>query len=410
MEEVVITGMGCVSALGNTPELLWNNLLEGKSGLATIDRFDVTNYPIKIAAAVKEFDGSEFISPRDSSRLSRCIQYAVYASFQALKNAGISPENEDPTRSGVIIGSGIGGMQIYSDSVVALANRGPGRVSPFFIPMSIVNMPAGEVSNRTGWMGPCYAVVSACATSNHSIAAAYDQIRLGRADIMLAGGTDETVNNVALAGFTSMKALSKRNDDPTTASRPFDKDRDGFVIGEGSGILVLESLSHAKKRGANILARVAGIGMSADAHHMSAPREDGEGVRLAIEMALREAGISPKDVGYVNTHGTSTPLGDVAECSALEKVFAGATDNLKVNSSKCMIGHALGAAGALEAIITVKSLQNQMIHATTNVFNQDERIHLDVCANKNTSHSFNYAMSDSFGFGGQNSVLLLGRN
>ena len=390
MEEVVITGMGCVSALGNTPELLWNNLLEGKSGLATIDRFDVTNYPIKIAAAVKEFDGSEFISPRDSSRLSRCIQYAVYASFQALKNAGITPENEDPTRSGVIIGSGIGGMQIYSDSVVSLSNRGPGRVSPFFIPMSIVNMPAGEVSNRTGWMGPCYAVVSACATSNHSIAAAYDQIRLGRADIMLAGGTDETVNNVALAGFTSMKALSKRNDDPTTASRPFDKDRDGFVIGEGSGILVLESLSHAKKRGANILARVAGIGMSADAHHMSAPREDGEGVRLAIEMALREAA--------------------VAECSALEKVFAGATDSLKVNSSKCMIGHALGAAGALEAIITVKSLQNQMIHATTNVFNQDERIHLDVCANKNTSHSFNYAMSDSFGFGGQNSVLLLGRN
>ena len=410
MEEVVITGMGCVSALGNSPDILWDNLLQGKSGIAKIDRFDVSALPVQIAAAVKEFDGSEFFSTRDQSRFSKCIQYAVYSAFQALKNAGVDPKAEDPSRSGVIIGAGIGGMNTYTDNAVTWGTRGPTRVSPFFIPMSITNMPAGEVSNRTGWMGPCFAVVSACATSNHSIAAAFDAIRLGRADIMLAGGTDETVNPLALAGFTNMHALSKRNDDPATASRPFDKDRDGFVIGEGSGILVLESLTHAKKRGANILARVAGIGMSADAHHMSAPREDGEGVRLAIEMALREAGISPKDVGYVNTHGTSTPLGDVAECSALEKVFAGATDSLKVNSSKCMIGHALGAAGALEAIITVKSLQNQMIHATTNVFNQDERIHLDVCANKNTSHSFNYAMSDSFGFGGQNSVLLLGRN
>ena len=393
MEEVVITGMGCVSALGNTPDVLWDNLLQGKSGIATIDRFDVSACPIKIAAAVKEFDGSEFFSARDQSRFSKCIQYAVYSAYKALANAGIDPKAEDPSRSGVIIGAGIGGMNCYTENAVTWGTRGPSRVSPFFIPMSITNMPAGEVSNRTGWMGPCFAVVS----------------RLGRADIMLAGGTDETVNPLALAGFTNMHALSKRNDDPSTASRPFDKDRDGFVMGEGSGILVLESLSHAKKRGANILARIAGVGMSADAHHMSAPREDGEGVRLAIEMALRDAGISPNDVGYVNTHGTSTPLGDVAECSALEKVF-GARDSLKVNSSKCMIGHALGAAGALEAIITVKSLQNQMVHATRNVFNQDERIHLDVCANKNTSHDFKYALSDGFGFGGQNSVLLLARD
>lgn len=410
MEEVVITGMGCVSTLGNSPDLLWNNLLQGKSGVDIIDRFDVSAFPIKIAAAVKEFDASEYFSNRDQSRYSKCIQYAVFSAFQALKDAGINPENEDPTRSGVIIGAGIGGMNPYMENAVTLANRGPSRVSPFFIPMSITNMPAGEVSNRTKWMGPCYAVVSACATSNHSIAAAYDQIRLGRADIMLAGGADETVNPLALAGFTSMHALSKRNDDPATASRPFDKGRDGFVIGEGSGILVLESRTHAEKRGAKILARIAGVGVSADAHHMSAPREDGEGVRLAIEMALREAGISPKDVGYVNTHGTSTPLGDVAECSALEKVFAGSLDSLKVNSSKCMIGHALGAAGALEAIITVKSLVNQTIHATRNVFEQDERIHLDVCANGNVNHSFKYALSDSFGFGGQNSVLLLARD
>lgn len=409
MEEVVITGMGCVSALGNSPDILWDSLLQGKSGVAKIERFDVSALPVQIAAAVKEFDGSEFFSARDQSRFSKCIQYAAYSAFQALKNAGIDPKAEDPSRSGVIIGAGIGGMNTYTDNAVTWGTRGPNRVSPFFIPMSITNMPAGEVSNRTGWMGPCFAVVSACATSNHSIAAAFDAIRLGRADIMLAGGTDETVCPLALAGFTNMHALSKRNDDPETASRPFDKDRDGFVMGEGSGILVLESLSHAKKRGANILARVAGVGMSADAHHMSAPREDGEGVRLAIEMALRDAGISPNEVGYVNTHGTSTPLGDVAECSALEKVF-GNRDSLKVNSSKSMIGHALGAAGALEAIITVKSLQNQMVHATRNVFNQDERIHLDVCANKNTSHSFKYALSDGFGFGGQNSVLLLARD
>ncbi|MCQ2101181.1 MULTISPECIES: beta-ketoacyl-ACP synthase II [unclassified Fibrobacter] len=409
MEEVVITGMGCVSALGNSPDVLWDSLLAGKSGITPITRFDATNFTTKFSASVNEFVADEYFSSRDQSRYSRSIQYAVYSAYKALADAGVDPAAEDPSRAGVIIGSGIGGMKIYTDTCVAYATRGPSRVSPFFIPMAITNMPAGEVSNRIGWMGPCFAVTSACATSNHAIAAAYDAIRLGRADIMLAGGADETVNEVAVAGFCSMKALSKRNDDPTTASRPFDVDRDGFVIGEGAGVLVLESLSHAQKRGAKILARVAGVGMSADAHHMSAPREDGEGVRMAIEMALRDAKISASDVGYVNTHGTSTPLGDVAECSALEKVF-GLRDTLKINSSKCMIGHALGAAGALEAIITIKSLQNQMIHATTNVFNQDERIHFDVCANKNTAHSFKYAMSDGFGFGGHNSVVLLAKD
>ena len=414
MEEVVITGMGCVSALGNSPDLLWDSLLQGKSGVATIDRFDVSALPVKIAAAVKEFDGSEYFSARDQSRFSKCIQYAVYSAFQALNNAGIDPKAEDPSRSGVIIGAGIGGMNTYTDNAVTWGTRGPTRVSPFFIPMSITNMPAGEVSNRTGWMGPCFAVVSACATSNHSIAAAFDAIRLGRADIMLAGGTDETVNPLALAGFTNMHALSKRNDDPATASRPFDKDRDGFVIGEGAAVLVLESESHAKARGAKILARIAGVGASSDAYHISAPRPDGKGVMLAMTNAMKEAGIEPKDISYINTHGTSTPLGDIAECSAIETLFkqnsASALENLKVNSSKSMIGHCLGAAGALESVVTIMSVMEQKVHGTLNVFEQDPAIHLDVCANGAVNQKIDYAMSNGFGFGGQNGVIIFARN
>ena len=411
MEEVVVTGMGCVSSLGNSPDELWSNLLAGKSGVSNVIRFDTSAYAVHFGSEVKVFDASPYYSERDAKRYSRSIQYAVHAAETALKNAGIEDSHSvDITRAGVMITSGIGGMDTYYETSVALGTRGPRRVSPFFIPMAIVNMVPGEVAIRMGWMGPNWAPVSACASSNHSIISAADQIRLGRADIMLAGGAEEAVCPVGLGGFSAMKALSTRNDSPETASRPFDVDRDGFVVGEGAGVLVLESLSHAKKRGAKILARIAGSGVSADAYHISAPREDGAGVALAINMAIRDAQIDIAQIGYVNTHGTSTPRGDIAECTAVYKAFGGKTDHVKINSTKSMVGHMLGAASAVEAIVTIKSLVEQKIHMTANVFHKDPEIHFDVCDKGSVNQSMEYAMSNSFGFGGHNSVVIFGKN
>jgi len=411
MEEVVVTGMGCVTDLGNTPDELWNNLLAGKSGIGFIDRFDTESYSVKFAGQVKEFDASPYYSERDRKRISRNIQYAVHAAESALKMAGIEDPKTavDVARAGIIVGSGMGGMEIYYESSVNLGTKGPRSVSPFFVPQAISNMVAGEIAIRTGWMGPNWSPVSACATSNHSFITATDQIRLGRADIVLAGGTEEAVCPIGLAGFASMKALSTRNEEPEKASRPFDVGRNGFVLSEGAGILVLESLSHAKKRGAKILARLSGCGMSGDAYHMSAPREDGEGVNLAISLALKEAGIDISQVGYVNTHGTSTPRGDVAECKAIFKAFDGKIDNVKINSSKSMTGHMLGAASGMEAIVVIKSLIEQKLHQTLNLENQDPEIPFDCCAKGTVEHKFEYALSNSFGFGGHNSVLVFGR-
>ena len=406
MEEIVITGMGCVTDLGNTADELWNNLLAGKSGIGAIDRFDTGAYPVKFAGQVREFT-----PPPESKRLSRSVQYAVYAATEALKMAGIEDSKTavDVTRAGVVVGSGMGGMEIYYESSVNLATKGPRSVSPFFVPQAIANMVAGEVGIRTGWMGPNWSPVSACATSNHSFITAADQIRIGRADIMIAGGTEEAVCPIGLAGFASMKALSTRNEEPEKASRPFDAGRNGFVLSEGAGILILESLSHAKKRGAKILARLAGYGMSGDAYHMSAPREDGEGVNLATAMALKDAGIDVSQVGYVNTHGTSTPRGDVAECKAILKAFGGKIDNVKINSSKSMTGHMLGAASGMEAIVVIKSLIDQKLHQTLNLENQDPEIPFDCCKGCAVEHKFEYALSNSFGFGGHNSVLVFGK-
>lgn len=410
MEEVVVTGMGCVTPLGNNPNELWTNLLAEKSGISNIIRFNAEAYDVHFAGEIKEFDPSPYFNVRDAKRYSRNIQYVVHSAMTALENAGLDPKTVDPTRAGVILASGMGGMDVYYDTSVTLATRGPSRVSPFFIPMVISNMGSGEVSIRLGWMGPSFTPVSACASSNHSIISAVDQIRLGRADVMIAGGTEEAVCPIGIAGFAAMRAISTRNDDPERASRPFDKDRDGFVLGEGAGVLILESLSHAKKRGAKILARIAGVGMSADAHHISAPREDGLGVKLAIEMALNDARITSKDVGYVNTHGTSTPLGDVAECGAIYRAFDGHVDHLKVNSTKSMTGHMLGAASAVEGIVTVQSILNQKVHATKNVFEKDSRILLDVCDKGASNHNIKYAMSNSFGFGGHNSVVVFAKD
>ncbi|HPW95304.1 MAG TPA: beta-ketoacyl-ACP synthase II [Fibrobacteraceae bacterium] len=410
MEEVVVTGMGCVTPLGNNPNELWTNLLAEKSGISNIIRFNTEAYDVHFAGEIKNFDPSPYFNVRDAKRYSRNIQYVVHSAMTALENAGLDPKSVDPTRAGVILASGMGGMDVYYETSVTLSTRGPGRVSPFFIPMVISNMGSGEVSIRLGWMGPSFTPVSACASSNHSIISAVDQIRLGRADVMIAGGTEEAVCPIGIAGFAAMRAISTRNDDPERASRPFDKDRDGFVLGEGAGVLILESLSHAKKRGAKILARIAGVGMSADAHHISAPREDGLGVKLAIEMALNDARITSKDVGYVNTHGTSTPLGDVAECGAIYKAFDGHVDHLKVNSTKSMTGHMLGAASAVEGIVTVQSILDQKVHATKNVFEKDSRILLDVCDKGASNHNIKYAMSNSFGFGGHNSVVVFAKD
>lgn len=409
MEEVVVTGMGCVSALGNTPEILWENLLAGKSGVTTITHFDTSAYEVHFAAEVKEFDASPYFSDRDQKRYSRNIQYAVSAASDAVKNSGLNVDSLDKSRAGVILASGMGGMDVYYDTSATLANKGPRRVSPFFIPMAITNMAAGEVSIRFGFMGPNFTTTSACASSNHALIAAADQIRLGRADVMLAGGSEESVSYVSLSGFANMHALSRRNDAPQEASRPFDKARDGFVIGEGAAIMVLESRSHAEKRGAKILATIKGVGMSADAYHISAPRNDGEGVKLAIEAALKDAQLTPADIGYVNTHGTSTPLGDIAECNAIYQVFGGNVSHLKVNSSKGMIGHMLGAASAIEGIISIKSLEAQKVHGSVNITEKAPEILLDVCENGSVDHKFDYAMSNSFGFGGHNSVVIFGR-
>lgn len=409
MEEVVVTGMGCVSALGNTPEILWENLLAGKSGVTTITHFDTSAYEVHFAAEVKEFDASPYFNDRDQKRYSRNIQYAVSAASDAVKNSGLNVDSLDKSRAGVILASGMGGMDVYYDTSATLSNKGPRRVSPFFIPMAITNMAAGEVSIRFGFMGPNFTTTSACASSNHALIAAADQIRLGRADVMLAGGSEESVSYVSLSGFANMHALSRRNDAPQEASRPFDKARDGFVIGEGAAIMVLESRSHAEKRGAKILATIKGVGMSADAYHISAPRNDGEGVKLAIEAALKDAQLTSADIGYVNTHGTSTPLGDIAECNAIYQVFGGNVSHLKVNSSKGMIGHMLGAASAIEGIISIKSLEAQKVHGSVNITEKDPEILLDVCENGSVGHKFDYAMSNSFGFGGHNSVVIFGR-
>ena len=409
MEEVVVTGMGCVSSLGNDPDTLWANLLAGKCGISNIEKMDTSAYEVHFASEVKDFDDSENFNARDQKRYSRNIRYAVYAALNAVKDSGLNLEQVDKTRAGVIVASGMGGMDIYYDGSAALATKGPRRVSPFFIPMSITNMATGEISIRLGFMGPNFVTTSACASSNHALIAAADQIRLGRADVMIAGGTEEAVTPVALAGFANMHALSRRNDDPAHASRPFDKNRDGFVIGEGSAIMVLESRSHAEKRGAKILATIAGVGLSADAHHITAPREDGAGVKLAIEAALRDAKLEPQQVGYINTHGTSTPLGDVAECGAIYDVYKGDVANLKINSSKGMIGHMLGAASAIEGIITINSLIDQKVHGSINIEEQDPAIKLDVCKDGSVDHKFDYAMSNSFGFGGHNSVVIFGK-
>ncbi len=406
---VVITGMGLVTPVGNALDEFWNALLEGKSGIGQITRFDASEYPARIAAEVKDFDPSQYMDKKEARRMDLSEQYAMAATEQAIKDSGIDVNAIDLDRCGVVIGSGIGGISTFEKQHSLLRDSGPGRVSPFFIPMMIIDMCAGLVSIRYGFRGPNYATVSACASSAHAAADAFHIIRRDEADIMIAGGAEATITPTALAGFCQAKALSTRNDEPERASRPFDKERDGFVMGEGSAILVLESLEHALSRGARIYAEVKGAGSTADAYHMTAPHPDGYGARKSIELALKSAGLTGDQVDYVNTHGTATGLGDVAETKALKEVLGDRAYQIPLNSTKSMIGHLLGSAGAIEMLVTAKSIYHQVLHPTTNLDNPDPECDLDYVPHHKRDCTINNAISNSFGFGGHNVTIVLGK-
>jgi 3-oxoacyl-[acyl-carrier-protein] synthase II len=404
----VVTGMGLVSPLGCDLERFWNALVAGNCGIGLITRFDPSAFPTRIAAEVKDFDESKFLEKKEARRMDLSEKYAIAASQLAIEDSGLDLNGIDLDRAGVIIGSGIGGIATFEKQHQTLLDSGPGRVSPFFIPMMIIDMCAGLVAMRFGFRGPNYATVSACSSSSHAIADAFRIVQRGEADIMIAGGAESTITPTSLAGFCSAQALSVRNDAPEKSSRPFDKDRDGFVMGEGSAIVVLESLESALARKARIYAEIVGVGMTCDAYHVTAPLPDGRGARMAMLNALKDAGAQPSDIGYINSHGTATILGDVAETKAIKAVFGENAGKIPINSTKSMVGHLLGAAGAIELIASIKSLQTGMLHPTINLDNPDPECDLDYVPNSARSHKFDMFVSNSFGFGGHN-VSLIGR-
>ena len=403
---VVVTGMGVVTSLGSDLPTLWNNLLAGKSGVSRIEAFDTSDYTTKIAAEIKDFDPSVYIDKKDLRKMDRFVQFGVAASKMAIEDAGlVIGENADPDKVGVVVGSGIGGLGTWEDQHTILMNKGPRRVSPFFIPMMIANMASGQISMLTGAKGPNTAAVSACATGTHSIGDSFKMIQRGDADVMICGGAEATIRPIGMAGFCSMRAMSTRNDEPEKASRPFDVDRDGFVMGEGSGVMVLESLEHAKARGAKIYAEVIGYGMSGDAFDMVEP--DPEGAARSMNKAIKDAGIEPSAIDYINAHGTSTPVGDKSETTAIKKVFGEHAYKLAVSSTKSMTGHLLGAAGGVEAVIVGLTLTNGEIPPTANLDNQDPELDLDYVPNKPRKADVKIALSNSFGFGGHNATIIL---
>ncbi len=416
---VVVTGMGAITPLGLDVDSSWASLLNGDSGIATITHFDAANYRAQIAGVVKDFDAKQYMSAKDARRYDDFIHYGIAASAMALKDAGFINEvsaadapvqGVDQERFGIILGSGIGGIQTIENSRDMLREKGATKVSPFIIPGSIVNMAAGLVAIKHTLKGPNLATSTACTTATHAMGLAARLIAYGDADVMLAGGSEKGSSPLGMAGFGAMHALSTRNDEPSKASRPFDKDRDGFVLGDGAGMVVLESLAHAKARGATILAELVGFGMSDDASHITSPPEDGNGAARAMRNALTDAGIDPSAVGYVNAHGTSTPAGDVAESIAIETVFAPVKDSILVSSTKSMTGHLLGAAGGVEAIFTVLALQHQHVPPTINLDNVEDNCNLDYVANQSRKvDNLQYAASNSFGFGGTNGSLIFAR-
>jgi 3-oxoacyl-[acyl-carrier-protein] synthase II len=404
---VVITGVGLVTALG-TAEETWQSLLRGESGVGPITHFDATGFPTRIAAEVKNFDPSAFLERKEIKKMDTFIHYAIAASEFAMRDAGLSAfDREAGARVGVIVGSGIGGFATIEREHNALVRQGPRRVSPFFIPSIIVNLAAGQVSIRFNALGPNSAPCTACAAGTHAVGDSFRMIQHGYADLMICGGSEAAITPLAIGGFDALKALSTRNDEPQRASRPFDRARDGFVLGEGSGMLILEELEHARARGAKIYAEVAGYGMSGDAHHITAPPANGDGAIRAMRMAIQDAGIPPEQVDYVNAHGTSTPPNDRTETAALHAVFGGHAGRLAISSTKSMTGHLLGAAGAVEAVVTALTLRDQIVHPTINQESPDPECDLDYVPNTARRVRVRYALSNSFGFGGTNACLLL---
>lgn len=410
LKRVVITGIGALTPIGNTAPEYWEGLKKGVSGAAPITRFDASKFKTRFACEVKGLDVHNFLDKKEARRMDPYTQYAMITSMEAVADSGLDNEKVNKDRVGVIFGTGIGGLTSFFNEVVAYAKGdGTPRFNPFFIPMMIADIAAGHISMRYGFRGPNYATVSACATSNHSLIDSFNYIRLGKADAIVTGGSEACVNEPAIGGFNSMKALSERNDDYKTASRPFDQERDGFVLGEGSASLVLEEYEHAKARGAKIYAEVVGGGMSADAHHITAPHPEGLGVIAVMNSALEDAGLQPTDIDYVNVHGTSTPLGDVAELKAIKQVFGEHAYNLNISSTKSMTGHLLGAAGAIEALASIMAIQEGIIPPTINHSNPDPEIDnkLNLTLNTAQKRDVKYAISNTFGFGGHNATVIL---
>ena len=410
LKRVVVTGLGAITPLGKSVPEYWDGLVKGVSGADIIQQFDIAKFKTRFACEVKNFEPTNYLERKEARKLDRFAQFALIASDEAVKDAGISKENVDQDRVGVIFASGIGGITTFQDDVMEFA-RGDGtpRFNPFFIPKMILDIGAGQISMRYGFRGPNFAVVSACASSTNAIIDAYDNIRLGKADIILSGGSEAVICEAGVGGFNAMKALSERNDDPKTASRPFDNDRDGFVMGEGAGVLVLEELEHAVARGAKIYCEIAGGGATADAYHITAPHPDGLGAKNVMHVALKDAGMKPEDIDYINVHGTSTPLGDIAETKAILSVFGDTAYGLNISSTKSMTGHCLGAAGVIEALACILAVSKNIIPPTINHFTDDPELDpkLNFTFNRAEEKEVNAALSNTFGFGGHNASVII---
>ncbi|KAH6763373.1 3-ketoacyl-acyl carrier protein synthase I [Perilla frutescens var. hirtella] len=407
-KRIVITGMGLVSVFGSDIDAYYSKLLDGVSGITPIDRFDASHYSVRFGGQIRDFSSKGYIDGKNDRRLDDCWRYCLVAGKRALDDAGLGKQVIDTmekTRMGVLVGSGMGGVKSFSSGVEALVEKGHKKITPFFVPYVISNMGSALLAIDTGFMGPNYSIAAACATSNHCFIAAANHIRRGDADLMVAGGTDDVLTPIGVAGFIACRALSQRNDEPHKASRPWDRNRDGFVLGEGAGVLIMESLEHAMKRGAKVYAEFLGGAATCDAHHMTDPHPDGLGVSSCIIKSLQDAGVAPEEVNYVNAHATSTPAGDLAEFNAIKKVFKN-TSELKMNGTKSMIGHALGAAGALEAIATIKAINTGWLHPTINQYELEPNVTIDTVPNVKKQHQVNVAISNSFGFGGHNSVVV----